>query len=51
MKSSYLGPEFNNQEIKEALKYFGVKYHKLSEEDLFEKTADAITKGKAIDWM
>lgn len=51
MKGAYLGPEFNDQEIEEALKYFGAKYHKLSEEDLFEKTTDAIVEGKAIGWM
>jgi carbamoyltransferase len=51
MQGSYLGPEFNDNEINRRLIEVKAKFHKLDENDLIEKTADNMAKGKAIGWM
>ena len=51
MRGSYLGPEFSNKEIEESLNECGAIYHKLTEEDLLEKTTSALVDQKTIGWM
>ncbi len=51
MKGSYLGPEFNNTEIETELKACGAVYKKLSENELIEQVATALSDEKAIGWM
>ena len=51
MRGSYLGPEFSNKEIEESLNECGAIYHKLTEEDLLEKTTSALIDQKTIGWM
>ncbi|WP_440651111.1 carbamoyltransferase family protein [Candidatus Pelagibacter sp. HIMB1495] len=51
MKGSYLGPEFNDNEIEQELKSCGAKYKKCSEEELIENVANALNNKKAIGWM
>ena len=51
MRGSYLGPEFSNKDIEESLNECGAIYHKLTEEDLLEKTTSALIDQKTIGWM
>ena len=51
MKGSYLGPEFSDKEIEAELKTYGAVYTKLSDTDLIEKVATALTEEKAVGWM
>ena len=51
MKGSYLGPSFSNQEIEIFLKDSGAIFHKLTEEDLIEKVAIALSEEQAVGWM
>ena len=51
MQGSYLGPEYNLKQIEEQLDKVGAKYKTLNEEELIEKTATDISKGKAIGWF
>ena len=51
MKGSYLGPEFSNTEIETELKACGAVYKKLSENELIEQVATALSDEKAIGWM
>jgi len=51
MNGSYLGPEFNDFQIKEALDKCGAKYHKYSETKLIDQVASAIADEKAVGWM
>jgi len=51
MKGSYLGPSYNDNEIKAYLDQVGAKYIYLKEKDIIEKTAQEISNGKAIGWF
>ena len=51
MQGSYLGPEYNQEQIEEQLDKAGGKYKILNEEDLIEKVATDISKGEAIGWF
>jgi len=51
MKGSYLGPSFSNEEIEAELNLCGAKFKKLSESDLIEQVASALTDEKAVGWM
>ena len=51
MQGSYLGPSFNDEEIKLSLKKCGAVYHKYNEDKLLEKVADLLSKEKAVGWM
>jgi len=51
MMGSYLGPSYDNQQIERSLKDCGAVFHKLSEKDLIQKVAIALTEEKAIGWM
>ena len=51
MKGAYLGPEFSNNEIELKLNECGAVFKKLSDEELIEEVATALTNEKAIGWM
>jgi len=51
MKGAYLGPQFSDDEIEVKLKTCGAVYKRVSEEDLIEQVAKALTEEKAIGWM
>jgi carbamoyltransferase len=51
MKGSYLGPEFNNQDISDRLSRCGAVYKMLSDEEVLEQTAQALAHGKVVGWM
>jgi len=51
MKGSYLGPEFSDDEIESELNASGAIFKKLSDTNLIEEMATALTEEKAIGWM
>lgn len=51
MNGSYLGPEYCNDDIESALRKCGARYHSLSEADLVDKVASALSEEKAVGWM
>jgi carbamoyltransferase len=51
MKGSYLGPEFSQQDITNSLTNCGAIFDTLHENELIEKTARALAKGKAVGWF
>ena len=51
MRGTYLGPAFSDTAIQKSLDQCGARYHKLSEDDLIEQLATALTEEKAIGWM
>lgn len=50
-KGSYLGPEFTDEEIEIFLKKSGIKYRKVSEDELVDTISDAIIDQKIIGWF
>ncbi len=51
MKGSFLGPEYSDTQIEAELNVCGAKYEKISEENLIDKVALSVEKGKAVGWM
>ena len=51
MKGSYLGTEFNQEEIEKELKSAGANFKKFQYEDLISKTAEFLSNEKAIGWF
>ena len=51
MNGSYLGPEFAQDDIEKRLTAAGAKFTVQSDNDTIEKTATAMTEGKAIGWF
>ncbi len=51
MKGSYLGPNFNNDEIQNALSNLGATFEKLSEEELLKITAQELSNERTIGWF
>tara|TARA_E500000305_G_scaffold23426_2_gene17649 strand:- start:8703 stop:10598 length:1896 start_codon:yes stop_codon:yes gene_type:complete len=51
MRGSYLGPEFDDDDIEERFRGMGAKYCLLDDDALFERTADALAAGKAVGWF
>jgi carbamoyltransferase len=52
MKGAYLGPSFSNKEVlKTARKYNSVFHHYENKNNLFEFTANEISKNKIIGWF
>jgi carbamoyltransferase len=51
MKGSYLGPDYAQDDIKKRLTAAGAIFTVLSDDDAIEKTATALTEGKAIGWF
>ena len=51
MKGSYLGPEYDQNEIEKDLKKAGAKFEILAEEELIDKTANDLSIGEAIGWF
>ena len=51
MHGSYLGPKYNKKEISDELDKIGAKYKVLSKEKIIKRTAQEISKGKAIGWF
>jgi carbamoyltransferase len=51
MNGSYLGNEFNQEEIEKELKIVGANFETLKYEDLINKTAEYLSEEKAIGWF
>ena len=51
MKGSYLGTEFNQEEIEKELKSIGAHFRKVNYEDLIDKTSEFLSDEKAIGWF
>ena len=51
MKGSYLGTEFNQDEIEKELKAAGANFEILKYVDLIDKTAEFLSNEKAIGWF
>ncbi|MEO1016837.1 MAG: carbamoyltransferase [Pseudomonadota bacterium] len=51
MKGAYLGPAFDQAEIERQLTEAGGKFDVLSDDEITEKTAEALANEKAIGWM
>ena len=51
MQGSYLGPEYSQDEIEIKLKEAGAKFDIMKEDDLIDKTAEDLSKGKAVGWF
>src|SRR3989475_875257 len=51
MRHVYYGPDHSDGEILRDLEAAGCKYHKLTEEDLIDRTVQAIAQGKIVGWF
>ena len=51
MKGSYLGPLFNDDEIRKSLDSLNAIYIKKTDKEIINDTAHALSTGKAIGWM
>ncbi len=51
MSGSFLGPSFQNFEVKNYLQSVNAKFYELSNQDLVEKVSYELSKNKAIGWM
>ena len=51
MKGSYLGCEFDQDQIEKELKSIGAKFKIVNYDELIEKTSDFISDEKAIGWF
>lgn len=51
MAGSYLGPDFDSQNIKNRLDATGAKYEELTDDELIDKASQALTDEKVIGWF
>jgi len=51
MKGSYLGTEFNQDEIEKELESVGANFETLKYDELIERTAEFLSKEKVIGWF
>ena len=51
MKGSYLGTEFDQDEIEKELKTLGANFETLKYDELIDKTAELLSNEKAIGWF
>ena len=51
MQGSYLGPDYSASEVAKRLHTAGAVFEQLDDDDIIEKTAVALTEGKAIGWF
>jgi len=51
MSGAYLGPSFTQAEIEEQLGRVGARFSVLDDENLIEKTAEALIDGRAVGWF
>ena len=51
MKGSYLGPEYDNNEIKKSLEKIGAVFEFHDDNELISKTANDLSQGSAIGWF
>jgi carbamoyltransferase len=51
MRHAYYGPEYSDSEVLHDLEAASCKYHKVAEEDLIDRTVEAIAQGKIVGWF
>jgi carbamoyltransferase len=51
MKNAYLGPEYSEERIREALDAAKLEYRRLEREQFLEAVADQIADGKVVGWF
>ncbi len=51
MQGSYLGNEFDQDEIENELKFLGANFETLEYQDMINKTSEFLSNGKAIGWF
>jgi carbamoyltransferase len=51
MKGSYLGPEYSNDEIADALARLGAPSMELSDDEMFDQVAMQLAAGKVVGWF
>ena len=51
MKGSYLGTEFNQEEIQKELEYLGANFEILNYEELIDKTSEFLSNEKIVGWF
>jgi hypothetical protein len=51
MKGSYLGPEFDQQDIEKELRKAGARFKVLTEDQMIDACAEGLEKEKAIGWF
>ena len=51
MNGSFLGPKFNNKEIRQTLDKLKIKYTLLSTNKVINETAKLIKGGKTVGWF
>ena len=51
MQGAYLGPDFTQTEIQEALTDVGARFTVLDEEEMIDTTAQALAEGLAVGWF
>jgi carbamoyltransferase len=51
MDHAYLGPQFNDSQIRNAFERTGVAFQRLSESQVVHKTAEALSDGKITGWF
>ena len=51
MQGSYLGPEFDNNQIEENLTEIGAVYEIKTEDELISKNAEDLSKGMVVGWF
>ena len=51
MHGSYLGPSYADDEVETALHRVGARFVKVTDAELFTKTADCLASGLAIGWL
>jgi len=51
MKGSYLGPQFNDNEVENELNNCGANYKNLTKDEIINETAIALSEEKAVGWF
>jgi carbamoyltransferase len=51
MDHAYLGPSYNDSEVRRAFEQTRVAYRQLSESEVIDKTAQALADGKIVGWF
>ena len=51
MQGAYLGPEFSQSEIERRLSEAGAVFDTLSDDEMLERTADALAEGRIVGWF
>jgi carbamoyltransferase len=51
MQGAYLGPSFDNEIIAERLTAAGARFEQIGDEELYDRTVEALTAAKAVGWF